>query len=52
MEKNATIEDIVKAASAELGYPSLKDKQLLVITEFVSGHDALPTEEFMLISRL
>ena len=47
MEKN---EDIVKAVSAELGYPSLKDKQLLVISEFVSDHDvfaALPTGEFM-----
>ena len=50
--ENATIEDIVKAASAEQGYPSLKDKQLLVMTEFVSGHDALPTEDFVLISTL
>ena len=38
MEKNTTIED---TASAKLGYLSLKDKQLLVINEFVSGHDAL-----------
>ena len=40
----------MKAASAELGYLSLKDKQLLVINEFVSDHDvfvALPTREFM-----
>ena len=41
----------MNAASADLGYPSLKDKQLLVITEFESGHDALPTEAFMLSIR-
>ena len=52
MEKNATIEDIVMAESAELGYPSLKDKQLLAITELVSGHDVLPREEVVLISSL
>ena len=34
------------SASAELGYTSLRDKQKLVVTEFVSGRDvfaALPT---------
>ena len=45
MDKNATIEDIVKVVSVVL--PLLKDKQLLVITEFVSGLDALPTEELI-----
>ena len=39
MEKN---EDVVKAASAVL-----KDKQLLVISEFVSDHDVFAAEEFM-----
>ena len=48
MKKNATTEDIVKAASAELGYPSLKDKQLLVISEFHDVFTALPTGKFML----
>ena len=43
MEK---LEDAVKTASAELGYTSLKKKQLEVITAFLSGRDvfaALPT---------
>ena len=36
----------MKTASSELGYASLKDKQLAVVTEFLSGRDvfaALPT---------
>ena len=36
MEK---LEDAVKTASAELGYLSLKEKQLEVITSFLSGRD-------------
>ena len=43
MEK---LEDAVKTASAKLGYMSLKQKQLEVVTAFLSGRDvfaALPT---------
>ena len=47
MEKDeAAIERAVISASAALGYASLKDKQKVVITQFVSGRDvfaALPT---------
>ena len=42
----AEVHSTVKAVCSELGYPSLKEKQLLVITEFLSGRDvfaALPT---------
>lgn len=38
MEK---LEDAVKTASAELGYMSLKQKQLEVVTAFLSGRDVL-----------
>ena len=47
MEKDeAAIERAVISTSAALGYASLKDKQKVVITQFVSGRDvfaALPT---------
>ena len=42
----AAIERAVISASAELGYSLLKEKQKVVITQFVSGRDvfaALPT---------
>ena len=41
-----TIEDAVKIASTKFSYASLKDKQLVVVTVFVSGLDvfaSLPT---------
>ena len=46
MLDEAAIERAVISASAALGYASLKDKQKVVITQFVSGRDvfaALPT---------
>ena len=46
MAQDEAIDKAVRMATAELGYASLKDKQIQVVTEFASGRDvfaALPT---------
>ena len=46
MAQDKAIDKAVRMATAELGYASLKDKQIQVVTEFTSGRDvfaALPT---------
>ena len=41
----AEVHSTVKAVCSELSYPSLKEKQLLLITESLSGRDISPLSQ-------